>query len=86
MPTILIIDDRQAERRLLYHALKAEHRVIEAADAAEAQGWLACTAVDVVLLDMHLPPTPESPREGIRIHGMLQADYPDLPVVIATTP
>jgi two-component system, OmpR family, KDP operon response regulator KdpE len=54
--TILIVEDDAGLRRTLVATLKAaNHRPIEAANAAEAQRWFAHYAPDLVLLDLGLP-------------------------------
>ncbi len=84
MKNILIVDDEPAARRLLYHALKSDHHVLEAGTSAEALAAVRSDAVDLVLLDMHLAPNPGTADEGIRLHAAIRSASPWLPVVITT--
>lgn len=53
---ILIVDDSVATRRLLHAILhNAGYEVLEAADAAEAEGIITQTPPDLILLDIMLP-------------------------------
>ncbi|MFH1278922.1 MAG: sigma-54 dependent transcriptional regulator [Candidatus Eisenbacteria bacterium] len=82
--TVLIVDDEETARRLLYFALKGEYRVLEAGDADEALRCVSGEEVDLVLLDLHLPPDTGSAAEGIRLEGEIRARRPHLPVVVVT--
>lgn len=53
--TILVVDDEPSLRLLCRVNLELEgYRVLEAATLAEARGYLASEAVDVILLDVHV--------------------------------
>lgn len=82
--TVLMVDDERGFRRLVYHALKHEYRVIEAGDADAAIRALESGGVDLVLLDLHLPPLLDSPREGLRVHRHLRTSIPGVPVVVVS--
>jgi len=82
--TILVVDDQATARRLLAHALKPDYRVLEAADGATALERLRDDRVDLVLLDLHLPPDTGIPDEGIRVHRAITGVDPHMPVVITT--
>ncbi len=83
-PTLLLVDDRAAERRLLYHALMPEFNVIESGEASDAIARASRGGVDLVLLDLHLPPYEATPDEGIRVLETIRDSAPGLPVVIIT--
>jgi len=80
--TVLLVDDEAEARRLTYHALKRECRVLEAGDADSALALLERERVDLVLLDLHLPPRLESPREGLRIQQRIRQLERRVPVVV----
>ncbi len=80
--TLLIVDDEPLERRLVAHALAGRHRVLEAHDPASALDVLERGEVDLVLLDLHLPPHDASPREGIRLCGRIRELQPAAAVVV----
>ena len=82
--TILLVDDQPTQRRLLYHALKDAFRVLEAGDGAEALRRWRAEPVDLVVLDLHLPPHAETAEEGVRVLGAVRTEAPRLPVVIVT--
>ncbi len=82
--TILMVEDQPQVRRLVYHALKSRYRVIEAGDADSAIALLDQEQIDLVVLDLHLPPDLETPGEGLRVRDEIRAHLRDLPVVVAT--
>ncbi len=85
MTTILVVDDQRAARRLLYHALKGEYRILEAGDGSAALDALESESVDLVLLDMHLPPATDTAREGVRTQRTIAERHPALPVIVVTS-
>ena len=82
--TVLMVEDHAISRRLLYHSLKHEYRVLEAADAQSAMDMLTRDRVDLVILDLHLPPEPESPREGLRLQRWMHEAFAAVPVVVVS--
>jgi DNA-binding NtrC family response regulator len=84
MSTILVVDDDTAARRLLYHVLKDEHRVVEAGSREAALESMRRDRADLVLLDLHLPPRTDTADEGIRLHRELHELAPGVPLVIVT--
>ena len=79
-----MVDDQPRTRRLVYHALKRRYRVLEAVDADAAIATVEREPVDLVLLDLHLPPHADSPREGMRAHRRIAELRGDLPVVVVS--
>ena len=70
MPTVLIVDDDADHRELLTLALRRlGHRVVAAADAAEAHRALRGGGFDAALLDVRMPGA-----SGIELCGWLRAD------------
>ena len=56
LPTVLVVDDEAALRRVLERALtRAGYRVIAAASAETAYALLATEPADALLIDIHLP-------------------------------
>ena len=82
--TLLVLDDRPAERLLLVSTFEGRYRVIEATDADSAIRGLKRNTVDLLLLDLHLPPRLDSPIGGQRVLERVRALRPDAPVVIVT--
>jgi two-component system cell cycle response regulator len=83
-PTVLAVEDQPAERRLIYHALKDRCRLLEAGDAPSAISLLESEPVDLVLLDLHLPPDPGSPRHGLEVERCVRRLPRAVPVVVLT--
>lgn len=77
---IMVIDDEAGVRKLISRHLKnAGYRVISAAQAQEGLLLIQQDAIDLVLLDLHMPLMngPEFIRE-------LRMTHPDLPIIIVT--
>ena len=79
-PTVLVADDERAVRTALrVNLTKAGYDVVVVSDGQEALDALSKSVPDVVLTDLRMP----------RIDGMLllesiQAEHPELPVVLMT--
>ena len=82
--TILVVEDQTNFRRLVRHALSRRFRVLEAEDASEAIDTLETERIDLVLLDLHLPPDVGSPREGLRVQETVRKRFPETKVVLLT--
>jgi len=77
---ILVVDDEAAQRRLLgSFAQSLGFRITEAASAEEALVTLRGEAIDMVLLDVHLPG-----QSGIEALAEIRRIAPDLPVLLIT--
>ncbi len=82
--TLLVVDDQASARHLVAHALRHCCRVLEAGDRRSAIELLVREPVDLVLLDLHLPPAPASPSEGLSVHRFIREHEPGLPVVVVS--
>jgi CheY-like chemotaxis protein len=80
MATVLVADDDPSICELVEVCLE-RHRVVSAADGAEALNALASHAVDVIVLDIMMPKV-----DGIEVLRRIRTDsrHRDLPVVILT--
>ena len=77
---LLLVDDHVLVRECIKSVLEehAEFLVVaEAADGQEAIGLVRETAVDAVIMDLHMPV-----MGGIAASEQLLADSPDLPIII----
>ena len=83
--TVLAVDDQPEARRLVYHTLKHRYRVLEAGDADSAIAVVEREPVDLVLLDLHLPPRLDSPEEGLRAQRRIGELSREVPVVIVSS-
>jgi CheY-like chemotaxis protein len=78
----LIVDDNPDIRMLLVSVLqRSGHEVIEAADGAAVQQWVADTEPDLIVLDLMMPEV-----DGWDALEKLKADpsTKDIPVIIAS--
>jgi two-component system KDP operon response regulator KdpE len=79
-PSVLVVDDEPAIRRLLRTSLAAQSwQVTEATGGAEALAAVARGGIDVVLLDLGLPDT-----DGLDVIRALRAKGSSLPIVVLT--
>ena len=75
-PRILIIDDDNAIRQQLFWTLCDEFEVVTASDLASAIRRATIYEPDITILDLHLPPTLNSPDAGLRILEYLKGHFP----------
>jgi len=77
-PTLLVVDDEPAIRRLLRTTLASQSwRILEAGCGEQALQRASETPPDLVLLDLGLPD-----MDGVEVLRQLRRDRPNLPVVI----
>ncbi|MDX8411012.1 MAG: sigma-54 dependent transcriptional regulator [Mariprofundaceae bacterium] len=82
--TILVVDDNDVNRLNIKLLLKDVYQVIEAGDCDAAEEMLASHRVDLVVLDLALPPEPDNPEIGMAYLKRLRKETPDIPVVVIT--
>ncbi len=83
-PVVLVVDDNEINRLNLRLLLKDAYQVLEAGDLEQAEAQLAAHRVDLLVLDLALPPEPDNPDIGLRYLERLHQDNPDVPVVVVT--
>ncbi|MDB6171073.1 MAG: zraR 26 [Chthoniobacteraceae bacterium] len=72
---LLIVDDDEAIRTQMKWALVQDYEVLLAEDREEAIALFKSERPDVTLLDLGLPPSPNTPEEGLAaLSGMLALD------------
>jgi len=81
---ILVVDDNDINRLNLKLLLKDSYQVLEAGDIEQAEEQLAAHRVDLLVLDLALPPEPDNPEIGMNYLERFQRDNPDIPVVVIT--
>ena len=81
---ILIIDDNDINRLNLKLLLKREYDIFEAGDLEAAEEVLSNQRIDLVLLDLALPPEPDNPEVGLGYLAALHRTNPDLTVIVIT--
>ncbi|MBL1352693.1 MAG: sigma-54-dependent Fis family transcriptional regulator [Zetaproteobacteria bacterium] len=82
--SILVIDDNDINRLNLKLLLKNDYQVLEAGDPSAAEQCLAKHRVDLVVLDLALPPEPDNPEIGLAYLCQIKEENPDTPVVVIT--
>ncbi len=82
--TILVVDDNDINRLNLRLLLKSDYLVLEAGDVEAAEKVLVENRVDLVILDLALPPEPDNPEIGMAYLAGLRVESPDTPVVVIT--
>jgi DNA-binding NtrC family response regulator len=82
--SVLIVDDDPDTRSQLAWSLRDEHHVLLAGDPGEARIRLRENPVDLVLLDLHLPPDTDDIRQGLDLLEWIRAEAKDLPVIVIT--
>ena len=84
-PAILIVEDDKGLRKQLYWALKEEYEVIETESAIDAREKIRKKPfIKGVILDLHLPPEPDTPQEGLNFLSYLKNFHPDVGVIVIT--
>lgn len=84
-PRILIVDDDTAITQQLFWTLCDEYEVMMANDLASAVRRATIYEPSVSILDLHLPPVPDSPEVGMRILGYLKDRLPHSKVLIISS-
>ena len=77
MAAILIVDDEDVVRDVLYDLFSEEHMCHVAATAEQALGFLGDQSYDVVLTDISMPGL-----SGLELLGRLRQEQPDTPVIV----
>ncbi len=81
---VLVVDDNEINRLNIRLLLKDSYDVLEAGDVREAEAMLAGHRIDLVVLDLALPPEPDNPEIGMDYLQRLRCETPDIPVVVVT--
>ena len=84
-PRVLIVDDDAAITQQLFWTLCEEYDVMTANDLATAVRRATIYEPEVSILDLHLPPAPDSPEVGLRILGYLKDRLPHSKVLIVSS-
>ncbi len=77
MAAILIVDDDDAVRDVLYDLFSDEHLCHAAATAEQALSFLREQTYDVVMTDISMPGL-----SGVELLSILRREQPDTPVVV----
>lgn len=83
-PKVLIVDDDAAVTQQLFWTLCDEFEVTTANDLSSAIRRATIYEPDLVILDLHLPPAPDTPEVGLRILDFVKAHLPAAKVFVAS--
>lgn len=83
-PLVLVVDDDDGIRTQLRWALASQATVIQASDRASALLEIQARRPAVVLLDLGLPPRPDTPEEGLATLSAILDFDPSIKVIIAS--
>ena len=84
-PRILIVDDDPAITQQLFWTLCDDYEVMTANDLQTAVRRATIYEPDVSILDLHLPPTVDSPDVGLRILAYIKAQVPASKVLVISS-
>ncbi|MBD0371574.1 MAG: response regulator [Pyrinomonadaceae bacterium] len=79
MAAILIVDDDEAIRDMLYDLFEENHRCHLAETAEQAISYLETEHYDVILTDISMPGL-----SGLELLGYVRQSQPDTPVIVIT--
>jgi DNA-binding NtrC family response regulator len=79
MAAILIVDDDDAVRDVLYELFSEEHMCHAAATAEQALAYLGEQTYDAVITDISMPGL-----SGLELLGHLRREQPDTPVIVVS--
>lgn len=81
---VLVVDDNEINRLNIKLLLKEKYEVLEAGDVNDSEKMLAGNRVDLIVLDLALPPEPDNPEIGMQYLQRLSKETPEIPVVVVT--
>ncbi len=84
MKTVLVVDDDDGLRKQIHWAFKDYYRLTQAANRTQMHDVLQESSIDLVLLDLHLPPRQSTPEEGIKALEEIKSVNPEIKVIVIT--
>ena len=84
MKTVLVVDDDDGLRKQIHWAFKDCYHLTQAANRTQMHYVLQENHVDLVLLDLHLPPRQSTPEEGIKALEEIKNVNPEIRVIVIT--
>ncbi|HEY0005663.1 MAG TPA: response regulator [Pyrinomonadaceae bacterium] len=84
-PRVLIVDDDAAITQQLFWILCDDYEVTTANDFPTAVRRATIYEPTVSILDMHLPPTADTPEIGMRILGFIKDRFPLSKVLVLSS-
>ena len=84
-PKVLIVDDDIATTRQLFWILCDDYEVMTANDLLTAIRRVTIYEPALSILDLHLPPVPDSPEAGLRILEYIKGHFPASKVLVVSS-
>jgi len=84
MKTVLVVDDDDGLRKQIHWAFKDCYRLTQVANRTQMHDVLQENSIDLVLLDLHLPPRQSTPEEGIKALKEIKSVNPEIKVIVIT--
>jgi DNA-binding response OmpR family regulator len=84
-PRILIVDDDDAITQQLYWTLSEDYEVMTANDLQTAIRRATIYEPAVSIVDLHLPPTVQTPEVGLRILEYIKSHVPESKVLVVSS-
>jgi DNA-binding NtrC family response regulator len=84
-PRILVVDDDDAITQQLFWTLCDDYEVMTANDMPTAIRRATIYEPAVSIVDLHLPPTVQSPEVGLRILEYIKAHVPESKVLVVSS-
>ena len=84
MKTVLVVDDDERLRKQIYWGLKDSYAVLQAEDRHQTRRVMEEAPVDLVLLDLRLPPAVDTPEEGMKTLEEIGRVKPGTKVIVLT--
>ena len=84
-PKVLIVDDDIATTRQLFWILCDDYEVMTANDLPTAIRRVTIYEPALSILDLHLPPVPDSPEAGLRILEYIKDHFPASKVLVVSS-
>ena len=82
MPTLLLVEDDIALRKQIRFSLEENFNVLEAENRKEATELLRKNPIDVVILDLGLPPNEGTPEEGLIVLSSILNHYTSKVIIL----
>ncbi|TET65207.1 sigma-54-dependent Fis family transcriptional regulator [Candidatus Aerophobetes bacterium] len=84
MKTVLVVEDDKYLGKLIYHALRDSYKVLQAENRLETHQTINKSRVNLVLLDLHLPPDTDTVKEGMKTLEEIREIDSEIKVVVMT--
>jgi len=84
MKTVLVVEDDDGLRKQIHWAFKDCYRLTQAANRTQMHDVLQENSIDLVLLDLHLPPRQSTPEEGIKALEEIKSVNSGIKVIVIT--